>query len=89
MASIKFGESVIRMHALANFKFGDHKHFHTVRAIVHEIILVGFKLGKFLQNRQFAKLKTLPKFPAIRYIMGTKDVWHLLHQSPRALAPEG
>ena len=37
------------------------------RAIVCEIILAGFKFGSCLQNRQFAKLKTLPKFPAIRY----------------------
>ena len=36
-------------------------------AIVHEIILVGFKFGEFAQNRQFAKLKTSPKFPAIWY----------------------
>ena len=35
--------------------------------IVHEIILVDFKFGNFLQNHQFTKLKTLPKFPAIRY----------------------
>ena len=39
------------------------------RAIVCEIILAGFKFGDFSQNRQFAKLKTSPKFPAIRYIM--------------------
>ena len=37
------------------------------RAIMCEIILVGFKFGDCLQNRQFAKLKTSPKFPAIRY----------------------
>ena len=30
-------------------------------------MLAGFKFGDFLQNRQFAKLKTSPKFPAIRY----------------------
>ena len=34
---------------------------------MYEIILAGFKFGDFLQNRQFTKLKTLPKFPAIRY----------------------
>ena len=31
-------------------------------AIVYDIILAGFKFGDFLQNRQFAKLKTSPKF---------------------------
>ena len=30
-------------------------------------ILASFKLGDFLQNCQFAKLKTLPKFPTIQY----------------------
>ena len=35
-------------------------------AIVYEIILAGFKFGDFPQNRQFAKLKTSPKFPAIQ-----------------------
>ena len=34
---------------------------------MHEIILAGFKFGDFLQNHQFAKLKTSPKFPAIQY----------------------
>ena len=33
-----------------------------------EIILAGIKFGDFPQNHQFAKLKTLPKFPTIRYI---------------------
>ena len=33
-----------------------------------EIILVGFRLGDCSQNCQFARLKTSPKFPAIRYI---------------------
>ena len=56
MASIKFGES----NALANFNFGDR--------LVCEIILAGFKFGDCLQNHQFAKLKTLLKFPAIRYL---------------------
>ena len=36
--------------------------------IVCEIILASFKFGDFPQNRQFAKLKTSPKFPAIRYV---------------------
>ena len=31
----------------------------------YEIILADFKFGDFLQNYQFAKLKTSPKFPAI------------------------
>ena len=35
-----------------------------------EIILVSFKFGDFLQNRQFTELKTLPKFPTIRYVTG-------------------
>ena len=30
---------------------------------MYEIILAGFKFGDFPQNRQFAKLKTSPKFP--------------------------
>ena len=29
---------------------------------MHEIILADFKFGNFLQNRQFTKLNTLPKF---------------------------
>ena len=39
------------------------------RAIMYEnwIMLVGFKFGDFPQNCQLAKLKTLPKFPAIQY----------------------
>ena len=32
-----------------------------------EIILAGFKFGDCSQNRQFTKLKTSPKFPAISY----------------------
>ena len=38
------------------------------RAIVYEIILVGFKFGDCPQNHQFAKLKILPKFPTIWYL---------------------
>ena len=38
------------------------------RAIVYEIILVGLKFGDCPQNHQFAKLKTLPKFPTIWYL---------------------
>ena len=36
---------------------------------MHEIILADFKFGGFPQDCQFAKLKTLPKFPAIRYCL--------------------
>ena len=42
--------------------------------IVCEIILASFKFGEFPQNRQFAKLKTSPKFPAIRYIYRLKSI---------------
>ena len=31
-------------------------------------LLAGFYNGNFPENRQIAKLKTSPKFPAIRYI---------------------
>ena len=48
--------------ALVNFKFGNP---HSV--IMYEIILAGFKFGNFRQNRQFAKLKTSPKFP-LQYV---------------------
>ena len=34
---------------------------------MHEIILVDFKFGNFLQNCQFAEL-TSPKFPTIQYV---------------------
>ena len=37
---------------------------------MYEVILAGFKFGDFPQNRQFAKLKTSPKFPAIWYYVG-------------------
>ena len=44
--------------------------------IVYEIILASFKFGDFLQNRQFAKLKTSPNFPAtcIWYIYDSPKV---------------
>ena len=42
---------------------------------MYEIILAGFKFGDFPQSRQFVKLKTSPKFPAIRYI--DVCVWNL------------
>ena len=79
--SIKFGESFIR-NALANFKFGDHERFRKIlhRAIVYEITLAGFKFGDFPQNRQFAKLKTLLKFPAVWYYVTVCSNLSFLHR---------
>ena len=37
--------------------------------IVYEILLPSLKFGNFPQNLQFAKLKTSPKFSAIRYML--------------------
>ena len=43
------------------------------RATVCEIILAGFKFGDFPQNCQLARLKTSPKFSAIRYMFYTSQ----------------
>ena len=46
------------------FKFGDDRYRpHTYNAISR--YLASFRFGDFPQTRQFAKLKTSPKFPAI------------------------
>ena len=43
--------------------------------------MADFKFGDFPQNRQFAKLNTSPKFPAIRYIpivlIATDEQWFI------------
>ena len=59
--NIKFGESVIRMHWQS--RVSPH------RTIVKKIILAGLKFGDFSQNCQIAKLRTLPKFPTILYVI--------------------
>ena len=64
LASIKFGELVIRIHwQILNLAITST----SAQSDMYETILPGFKFGDFPQNRQFAKLQTSPKFPAIWY----------------------
>ena len=47
---------------------------HVMWHILYYLVLVGISFGDFPQLRQFVKLKTSPKFPAIRYIYSIVQV---------------